>query len=239
MHLILTTLDKPVRCEDVPDGEIVLQELRVWPGWSHPSFKTLFSYERDGAKHVVPVVMGKNYTFRDIQLLVNEYLNVKNQVAMLYYNNGRITWRLFPSSHTTNVELSPSLIDMFKLGVAKTYDGMTTGQPVEESSINFTFSDASTVFFTCDECKEETLVNSVKTRAITAMPVYANLDGSLMTTQSASTTFKDNWTNKFNFRIQDENGNNLAVKRVFCRLTINDERLQRKTLSGNIANSTS
>ena len=124
MQVIVTSLDKPVRYEDIPDGEIVLQELRVWPGWETPKFHHLFSYTRSGNRVVVPVVDGKRYTFEDIQHTINDHLNLAHQVAMLYHNNGRVTWRLFPKQvlagmaenlWPSNIKLSPGLINMFKL----------------------------------------------------------------------------------------------------------------------------
>ena len=76
MQMILTDISKPIKCENIYDGIISLFELKIWPGWSHPKFKTILSYTRGNEKTVVPVVMGKIYTFRDLQLLIDEHLNI-------------------------------------------------------------------------------------------------------------------------------------------------------------------
>lgn len=236
MQVILTDISKPIRCQDMPDGTISLHELRVTPGWTFPSFRAIFSYERAGEKHVVPVVMGKTYTLHDLELLVNKHLNVKEQVALLYYNNGRVTFKIYPNVKTTNINLSDGIKELLKLTTTETFDGITTGQPVDKASIQFTFSDALTIFLTCDECDKQTLVNSKKTSVITALPVAAALDGSFTAslTHPAFVTFKDNYTNHFTFRMQDKDANNLPVKEVLIRLSIN-ERLQRKNISRDTA----
>ena len=245
MQVILTNIDKRIRCQDVRNGTILLQELKVWPAWAHPTLKNLFSYDKDGKKYVVSVITGKIYTFQDLELLVNEHLNGDHeQVALLYHNNDRVTWHVFENklesgdminlNRPVNIALSEGLKDLLKLKGAKTYDGITTGEPIEKSSI--TFSHASTIFFTCDEAEEATLLNHNKMiKAITAIPVNVGFDGSITANLThpasiTSITFKNNYTNHLTFHITDEKGNNLPIKRFFCRLTINNERLSRKNI---------
>lgn len=230
MQVILTDISKPIRCQDMPDGTISLYELRVTPGWTFPSFRTIFSYDRGGKNHVVPVVMAKTYTLHDLELLVNEHLNADEQVALLYHNNSRVTFRIYPDTKTSNITLPDALKKMLRLPEKLSYEpGIHTGTPVNKASIHFAFSDALTVFLTCKECHEQTLVNDKLTKAITAIPVFAALDGSLTASHPASVAFKGNYTNHFTFCIQDASGNNLPVKNVFIRLSIN-ERVQRKDI---------
>ena len=120
-----------------------------------------------------------------------------------------------------NIKLSDDIIKLFKLeNVQPDKHGIMTGAPVDKSSISFCFSNASTVFFTCDECDKTTLVNNKKTNAIVAIPFAPDIDGSITASLPASLTFNENYSNKLNFHVQDENGNNLVVQKVFCRLTI-------------------
>jgi len=94
-------------------GTINLCHLEIWPFWSYPKFTTLLSYERAGQKYTVPVIMGKTYTFEDLQSLVNKHLNsTDEQVAMLYHNNGRVSWLVFSNTKTSNIYLSQGLLDM-------------------------------------------------------------------------------------------------------------------------------
>ena len=191
--------------------------------------------------------MGKRYTFDVLAQDISDALNLDGeQVINLYHNNGRVTWRVFPSPKPTNpkvsggmvaflrphnIQLSTEIAKLFKLdGAQLSKDGIMTGEPVNKASISFCFSDASTLFFTCDECDMTTLVNNQLTKAFTAMPVAAAIDGSLTASlnQPAILTFSNNYKNRLTFRIQDELGNTLKPQRVFSRLKINDKRLYRR-----------
>jgi len=73
-------------------------------------------------KNIVSVIMGKTYTFEDLQSLVNKHLNSNDeQVAMVYHKNGRVSWCVFSDTETSNISLSPGLLDMLEIGAAKTY----------------------------------------------------------------------------------------------------------------------
>ena len=245
MQVILTNLD-PVHIEDFHNGKIELQELKIWPGWTHPKFKTILTYRLAADDYALKVKMNKKYTFDILAQNISDALNVNNeQVVNLYHNNGRVTWRVFPPAKPTNpkisagmvaflrphnIKLSNDIIKLFKLeNVQPDKYGIMEGAPVDKSSISFCFSDASTVFFTCDECDKTTLVNNRKTNAIVAMPVTAAMDGSITASLPASLTFSDNYSNQLNFHIQDELGDDLVAQKVFCRLTIN-ERLCRENI---------
>jgi len=118
--------------------------------------------------------MGKTYTLESIQLLVNQHLNANDQVANLYHNNGRVTWRVFPKvKPPTNSKISAGMVDFLRpskiklaaglkellnLAAAQEHGGIITGQPVDKSSINFTFSHASMVFLVCDQA-DDTYIN--------------------------------------------------------------------------------
>jgi len=147
MQVFLTNINTPIRCKK-PNGTINLHTLKLWPAWSFPEFTTLFSYERDGEKIVVPVVIGKTYTFRDLELLVNEHFN---RDAALYYKDGKVGWYVTPADppNISNIKLSKRLKELLKLENAQKHLGITIGQPINKSSINFTFSDAAMVFLTC------------------------------------------------------------------------------------------
>ena len=185
--------------------------------------------------------MGKKYTFDILAQIVDDVLNANDeQVVNLYHNNGRVTWRIYPAQkpdnpkissgmvaflRPSNIKLSDEIVTLFKLKDAQAdKNGIITGEPVDKSSLSFCFSDASTIFFTCDQCDEITLVNNNKTRTITDLPVAAGINGCL-TAGAATTSFHSNLTNRFTFHIQDELANNLPIERLFCRLKINDKRL--------------
>ena len=249
MQVILTKLDDSVHIEDLPNGEIELQELKLWPGWTHPRFKTILTYQIGADNFALKVVMNKFYTFDVLAQDISNVLNLAGeQVINLYHNDRRVTWRVFPPPKPTNpklsagmiafsrphnIKLSDDIIKLFKLDdVQPDKYGIMTGAIVEKSSISFCFSNASTIFFTCDQCDKNTLVNNTKTKTITAIPVAAGIDGSLTAalTHPATLTFSNNHKNRLTFHVKDEHGNNLITQKVFCRLSINDERIYRKNL---------
>ena len=248
MQVILTKLDS-IHIEDLPNGEIELQELKLWPGWTHPKFKTILTYQKGGEDYALKIVMGKVYTFEVLAQEITDALNFNDeQVITIQHNNGRVTWRIYPPPKSANpklssgmitflrphnIKLSDDIIKLFKLdGVQPDKYGIMIGAIVEKSSISFCFSNASTIFFTCDQCDKNTLVNNTKTKTITAIPVAAGIDGSLTAalTHPATLTFSNNYKNRLTFHVKDEHGNNLITQKIFCRLSINDERIYRKNL---------
>ena len=237
MHVFLTDIEASIRLPiKKPHGKINLHTLSLWPAWTFPKFTTLFSYERGGEKIVVPVVMGKTYTFRDLELLVNKHLNSDDQVALLYHNNGRVTWRVVPPKtpsnpkistgmvnflRPSNIELSTGLKELLNLNLTQEYNGILTGQPIDKSSINFTFSDATMVFLTCDQI-DDTYVNDLSSKTIAVIPLDT---GALTLTLTAPTpiVFKENYAErKLNFKLRDKDDNELPVKQMLAHLTIND-----------------
>jgi len=235
MQVFLTDLKALIKCK-TPHGTIKFHDLKLWPAWSFPKFTTLFSYERGGEKIVVPVIMGKTYTFRDLELLVNQHLNSDNQVALLNHNSGRVTWRVFPPNPPTNpkisngmvnflrpskIELSKGLKELLNLEGAQEHDGTTTGQPIVKSSIKFSFSNAAIVFFTCDQI-DDTYVNNQPSKAIAVISLATAINGVLTLTSPTSAVFTENYDRKLNFKLQDKNGNELPVKQMLAHLTIND-----------------
>jgi len=230
MQVILTKLD-PIKIEDLPNGKIDLQELKIWPDWTHIKFDTILTYKIGNDAYALKVDINKKYTFDILAQDICDLLNQNNkQVVQLYHNNERVTWRIFPKPKLSagmipsNIKLSYNIIKLFKLENVK-YDehGIMTGAPVDKSSISFCFSNAFTILFTCDECDKTTLVNNQKTNAIVAMPAVTAIDGSITASLPASLSFNNNHSNQLNFHIQDEHKNNLVVRKVFCRLLINNK----------------
>ena len=105
-QIILTTLDNPVYIEDFPHGKIDLQELKIWPGWSHVKFDTILTYRLGANNYALKVDMNKEYTFDILAQDISDALNLNNeQVVNLYHNNGRVTWRVFPLRFRKNLTL--------------------------------------------------------------------------------------------------------------------------------------
>ena len=173
--------------------------------------------------------------------MVNDHLNFSEQVALLYHNNGRVTWRIFPQEEIKNpklsagmitflrpkkIELSFALIDMLKLGDARAYDGITTGQPVSKDSIAFTFSNANMLFLECKQINGMYL-NGKQSNIICVIPVAADLYGSITANlyHPIIATYRENFAKELTFRIHDENDNDLPCKQALIRFTINGKHL--------------
>ena len=231
MQVILTNL-KPIKY-NILDGTITIQELKIWPNWTHPKFKIILIYKFADKKHTLDLVLGKLYTFDKLSKIANDALNIDGENGVsLSHNKGRVTWQIFPPKQPLNpklstgmiqylkptqIKLSSEILELFKLKNAKADNqGIMTGETIEKSSMSFCFSDASVIFLTCDECDKTTQVNNTKTKTITAMSVSAGLDDSITADLTHTTTisFKNNYTNQLNFHIQDKNENDLSIKRV-------------------------
>ena len=110
MQLIVTTLDNPVYIENFPHGKITLQELKIWPDWTHIKFNTILTYKIGNDAYALKVDMNKKYTFDILAQNISNLLNVNNeQVVNLYHNNGRVTWRVFPPSTPKKSDLEEQI----------------------------------------------------------------------------------------------------------------------------------
>jgi hypothetical protein len=91
------------------------------------------------------------------------------------------------------------------------------GEYVDKSVLSFCFSNTTTIFFVCDECDKTSIVDSKKSKAITALPIDVGMNGFITAdlTHAAVAKFQSNWTNRFHFHIQDKNGNNFTVNKSF------------------------
>ena len=241
---ILTDFTIPVKVEEF-DGEITLLEAKFWPDWETPKFHHLFSYTRSGKPVIVPVIDGKRYTFEDIQHAIHDHLNMNiaindrlNQVATLYYNNEnrQVTWRIATKqageAKLSDIKLSPGLIDMLKLKKADNLFFHMVSEPIDKSSINFCFSNASTLFLDCREI-DDTYVDGKETKTLGAVPVNSTFYSSFFTLDlqhPVVAAYHNNYLKELNFRVVDEHGNNLPLKQALLRFIINDERISRQNL---------
>ena len=109
-QIILTNLD-PVHIEDFHNGKIELQELKIWPDWTHVKFYTILTYKIGNDDYALKVDMNKKYTFDILAQDISDALNQNNeQVVNLYHNNGRVTWRIFSPPKPTNPKISSGMI---------------------------------------------------------------------------------------------------------------------------------
>ena len=106
MQVILTKLDS-IHIEDIPNGESELQELKLWPGWTHPKFETILTYQMGADNFALKVIMNRFYAFDALARDISDVINLAGeQVINLYHNNKRVTWHVFSPPKSTNPKLS-------------------------------------------------------------------------------------------------------------------------------------
>ena len=237
MNVILTNLDKPLVIESINRGDIVIDELKVWPGWKEHS-GVIATYQWKSQPSVVRKIEIENdkvITFQDISEAFNTELNKSSAgitIASLNYKDGKVNLSLKPDTQLTNVKIADDIARELKI---KT-DRSNIGEPVDVDKI--AFHNTPNIYLTCDEANSNTYINSQRAETV--------LTGASFDTEVEVTSFEASNPTPFHapvgqltFSIQDRLGNKLPVDRLFCRLRINEQRLRnRKTLSADTCNST-
>ena len=104
MNVILTNLDKPLVIESINRGHIVVDDLKVCPGWKEHS-GVVATYQWKSQPNVVRKIKignDKVTTFQDISEAFNTELNKSSAgltIASLNYKDGRVSLSLKPDTH--------------------------------------------------------------------------------------------------------------------------------------------
>ena len=235
MNVILTNLDKPLVIESINRGHIVIDELKVWPGWKEHS-GVIATYQWKSRPNVVrKIEIGndKVITFQDISEAFNTELNKSSAgvtIARLSYEKGRVNLSLKPDTQLTNVKIADDIARELKIKP----DKPNIGEPIDIGKM--AFHNTPNIYLTCDEAKSNTYIDSLKSEtSIAASPFHTEV---ISFEPSHPTPFYA-LVGQLSFSIQDRLGNKLPVERLFCRLRINEQRLRnRETLSADTRNST-
>ena len=235
MNVILTNLDKPLVIESINRGDIVIDELKVWPGWKEHS-GVIATYQWKSQPSVVRKIEIENdkvITFQDISEAFNTELNKSSAgvtIARLSHENGRVSLYLKPDTQLTNVKIADDIARELKINRSN------TGEPIDVDKIFF--HNTPNIYLTCNQAKSRTFIDSREAETVLASTSFD--------TEVEVTSFEPSHSTPFHapvgqltFCVQDKQGNNLPVKRLFCRLSINEQRLRnRETLSADTTNST-
>ena len=237
MNAILTNLDQPLVSESINRGNIVVDELKVWPGWKKHS-GVIATYQWKSQSNVVrKIEIGsrKVVTFKVISEAFNSELNKSSAgvtIARLSHENGRVSLYLKLDTQLTNVKIADDIARELKIKP----DRSNTGEPVDVDKIFL--HNTPNIYLTCNQAKSNTYINSQRAETVLASTSFD--------TEVEVTSFEASSPARFHapvgqlvFHIQDSLGNKLPVKKLFCRLRINDERLRRKDLSSNTGNGNS
>ena len=230
MNAILTNLDQPLVSESINRGNIVVDELKVWPGWKKHS-GVIATYQWKSQPNVVrKIEIGsrKVVTFKVISEAFNSELNKSSAgvtIARVSHENGRVSLYLKPDTQLTNVKIADDIARELKIKP----DRSNTGEPVDVDKIFF--HNTPNIYLTCNQAKSRTFIDSREAETVLASTSFD--------TEVEVTSFEPSHSTPFHapvgqltFCVQDKQGNNLPVKRLFCRLSINEQRLRnRETLS--------
>ena len=227
MNVILTNLDQPLVSESINRGDIVVDELKVWPGWKEHS-GVIATYQWKSQPNVIRKIEIENnkvITFQDISKAFNTELNKSSAgitIARLSYKDGRVSLSLKPDTQLTNVKIADDIARELKIKP----DKPNTGEPVDVDKIFF--HNTPNIYLTCNQAKSNTYINSQ--RAGTVLLASTSFNKVEVTSFVSSTNYTPFHApvGQLTFSIQDERGNNLPVKKLFCRLSINEQCLRNR-----------
>ena len=230
MNVILTNIDEPFKNSKIHSGNITIDELKVWSGWrQHSGFIATYQWKsQPNVVRKIEIGNDKVVTFQDISKAFNTELNKSSAgitIASLSYKDGRVSLYLKPDTQLTNVKIADDIARELKIKP----DKPNTGEPVDVDKIFF--HNTPNIYLTCNQAKSNTYINSQRAETVLASTSF-NPDVEVTSFEASKnpTPFYAP-VGELTFSIQDSLGNKLPVKKLFCRLRINDERLRRKDLS--------
>ena len=233
MIIILTSLDEPFKNEKIHSGDIVIDELKVWSDWrQHSGF--IASYQWKSQPNVVrriEIGNDKVITFKTISEAFNKELNKSSAgaiIASLTYKEGKVTLYIKPDTQLFNVKIADDIARELRIKP----DRPNTGELVDVNKI--AFHNVDTIFMTCDQVKSNTYINSQRAETILASTPF-DPEVEVTSFEASNPTPFHAPVGQLTFSIQDKLGNKLPVKKLFCRLSINDERLRRENISSDIS----
>ena len=222
MNAILTNLDKPLIIESINHGHIVIDDLKVWPGWKeHSGVVATYQWKsQPNVIHKIEIGNDKVITFQDISEAFDTALNSSSggiTIASLNYKDGKVNLFIKPNTQLINVKIAEYIAKELRIAADKT----NIGEPIDVNKI--AFHNTSATYLICDQVNSNTYINSQRAETcITASPFNTEV----ISFKPSQPTHFHAPVGELTFHIQDSQGNNLPIKKLFCRLTINDERLR-------------
>ena len=238
MNIILTNLDNPLVSESINRGHITVEELKIWSGWRQHS-GLIAEYKWKSSPNVVrKIEIGndKVITFQDITEAFNDELNESSggaTIARLSYADGKVSLHLKPDTQLYNVRIADEIARALKIKP----DRPNTGELVDVDKI--AFHNVDNIFMTCKQAKSRTFIDNRETETVlTSTSFDAELEVTSFEASKNPTPFYAP-VGQLTFSIQDSLGNKLPIKKLFCRLSINDQCLRsRKNIPSHTCNST-
>ena len=223
MNVILTNLDQPLVSESINRGDIVVDELKVWPGWKEHS-GVITTYQWKSQPNVIRKIKignDKVITFKAISEAFNSELNKSSAgvtIASLTYKDGKVSLYLKSDTQLFNIRIADEIARALKIKP----DKPNTGEPVDVDKIFF--HNTPNIYLTCNQAKSNTYINSQRAETVVASTPF-EVEITAFEASRNPTPFHAP-VGQLTFSIQDRLGNKLPVKKLFCRLSINEQRLR-------------
>ena len=221
MNVILTNLDESFKNARIHSGNITIDELKVWSGWrQHSGFIATYQWKsQPNVVRRIEIGNDKVITFKAISEAFNSDLKKNSAgetIASLSYKEGKVSLYLKPDTQLTNVKVADDIARTLKIKP----DRSNTGEPVDLAKI--AFHNVDTIFMTCEQAKSRTFIDSQKAETIlTSTPFNAEVEITSFEASNPAPFYAP--VGQLTFSIQDKLGNKLPVKKLFCRLRINDD----------------
>ena len=213
----ITNIDMDIPI-DAENGSVTVHDISVTLNLPRQLFTNILTYKKSGVAYKVPVISSKKYTFNDLMLIVNAHLNVDDQVALLYYNNGRVTQRLYKNTPFSDIKWDSNIEKLMGLNEATTQvfsdSTIFTGKPVSQDSIKFQYFNGDYLYITCDQL-------DVGDQTIAAVKLD-QLEGKSWNYPQPTRSFENNRDKKLRLRLKDEYGSDLPLSDLLLRVTINE-----------------
>ena len=235
MNVILTNLDKPLVIESINRGHIVIDELKVWPGWKEHS-GVIATYQWKSQPNVVrKIEIGndKVITFQNISEAFNTELNRSSggtTIASLTYKDDKVTLFLKPDTQLTNVKIADDIARELKIKP----DKPNIGEPVDIGKI--AFYNVDNIFMTCDQAKSRTFIDSREAETVLASTSFDKVEVTSFEASNSTPFYAP--VGQLTFHVQNERGIDLPAKRLFFRLRINECIRNRENIPSDTCNST-
>ena len=230
MNVILTNLDESFKNARIHSGNITIDELKVWSGWrQHSGFIATYQWKsQPNVVRRIEIGNDKVITFKAISEAFNSELNKSSAgetIASLNYKDGKVSLYLKPDTQLTNVKIADNIARELKIKP----DKPNTGESIEIDKV--AFYNVDNIFMTCDQAKSRTFIDSREAETVLASTSF-DTEVEVTSFEASNPTPFHAPVGQLTFSIQDRLGNKLPVKKLFCRLSINEQRLRnRETLS--------
>ena len=220
----ITDINNPVKINN-HTGSVAVHSVAIkFP--TQVEVDHLFTYREKGVKMTYPIEVGRTYTLSDLLSILGKltpgfFGTTADTIVLRTMPSEPILGVTFPAPIQTMLGLDKtqiSTLDKYKLEM---------GSPINKAAVVFTTTIKSKLaIITCDEVDNHDEDGDVL--------AILRIDDDIKKYQfnnPPSRNFEKNYDRLLHIRVKDELGNELPIKESLIRLTINDERLRRKTLS--------